>query len=249
VLSLEDFAMQQRTRRLAFLVGATLLASIGLLAACSTDNGNTPLPGQTGDGGGRDSAKGDGSGNPDDDGSTPGPKDGGADCSAAPKPRSNGGVFCFGGEGSNDGGQCDPGENKICCADQKDPSTGMFVKAKCAVATPDTEGYQAGSCNFPPDAGGREWHCTESKHCPNSGEACCVVAGSGGQPQAQEDKKDFPGCGNFFNTDQGFFVGGSRCRANGCNAGELTLCSSDAECETGTCHFFKLANRFTGVCK
>lgn len=244
--------MQQHTRRLAIILGASLLTTIGVLAACSTDNGTTPLPGQTGDGGGgggKDGSKSDGNTvDPDDDSGTK-PKDGGADCSAAPKPRSNDGVFCFGGAGSNDGGQCDPAENKVCCADEKD-SSGQFVPSKCAVATVGSEGYNAGSCNLTPDAGGREWHCTEAAHCPNSGETCCVIAGWGGSPQAQPDTKDFPGCGNFFNSASDFFVGGSRCRSGGCNAAELTLCSSDDECGNGTtCHFFKLANRFTGVCK
>ena len=242
--------MQQRTRRLAMLLGGSLLATVGFLAACSTDNGTTPLPGQGNPDSGRDTKKDSGDKADDDDDDTPGGSDAGADCSAAPKLRSNKGVFCFGGEGSNDAGVCDPADDKVCCADSKDPATGQFVKARCAVATASGEGYQAGSCNFPPDAGGREWHCTESKHCPNSGEACCVITGTGGQAPTAQPDKDFPGCGTFFNGDQGYFVGGSRCRANGCNSGELTLCTSDAECPNGTtCHPFKLANRFTGICK
>jgi len=243
--------MQQRTRRLAIFLGGTLIATAGVLAACSTDNGTTPLPGQTGNDAGRDTSRADGNnGNEDDDSSGNTTKDAAPDCEGAPTPRSNKGIFCFGGTDSNDAGQCDPAENKVCCADEKGPD-GKFLKSKCAVATEDQSGgYQAGSCNFGADAGGREWHCTESKHCPNQGESCCVVAGTGGPPKAQPDTRDFPGCGNFFNNDQGFFVGGSRCRADGCNAGELTLCSSDAECSGGqTCRFFELANRFTGVCQ
>jgi len=242
--------MLQRTRRLAILMGGTLLATVGVLAACSTDNGTTPLPGQTGTDGGRDSSKGDsGGGNTDDeDGSSQ--KDAAPDCEGAPKPRSNDGVFCFGGTDSTDAGECDPGESRICCADEKG-SDGKFLKARCVVAEQDPSGgYKAGSCDFAPDAGGREWHCTESRHCPNTGESCCVIAGTGGQPKANPDTQDFPGCGNFFNGDQGYFVGGSRCRANGCNAGELTLCTSDDECDNGQkCHFFDIANRYTGVCQ
>ena len=240
--------MQQRTRRLAVMFGGALLATIGVLAACSTDNGTTPLPGQTGGDSGRDPSKTDGSSTEEEDETGGGKKDAAPDCEGAPKVRSNDSVFCFGGTDSNDAGQCDKAEKKVCCADEKGPD-GKYVKAKCAVATEASEGYEEGSCNLTPDAGGREWHCTEPSHCPNQGEACCVIAGRGGNPQAQPDTKDFPGCGNFFNNATDFFVGGTRCRAAGCNAGELTLCSSDEECKTGSCHFFELANRRTGVCK
>lgn len=110
--------MQQRTRRLAIVLGGSLFATLGFLAACSTDNGTTPLPGQTGTDSGRDTSKTDGGDKADDDDDDVTPvNDAGRDCSAAPKPRSNKGVFCFGGEGSNDGGSCDPAEKKVCCAD------------------------------------------------------------------------------------------------------------------------------------
>lgn len=242
--------MHQRTRRLAILFGGSLLAALGLvLAACSTDNGATPVP-TTGTDSGRDTKGKDSGKDPgDDEDSGGGAKDAGVDCSTAPHLRSNTGVFCFGGTGTDDGGMCSADENKVCCGDAKD-ETGKFIKAYCAVATKDSAGgYAAGSCDFAPDAGGREWHCSEDDQCPNAGEACCVIKGTGGTPKALDDK-DFPGCGTYYNGDQGFNVGGTRCRKGGtCEAGELKLCSKDADCDTGTCHPFKLANRYTGVCQ
>ena len=91
--------MQQRTRRLAMLLGGSLLATVGFLAACSTDNGTTPLPGQTGTDSGRETKNDAGGTTGDDDDDVTPVNDAGRDCSAAPKPRSNKGVFCFGARG------------------------------------------------------------------------------------------------------------------------------------------------------
>lgn len=242
--------MQQRSRRLMFLVCGTLISS-GLLfvAACSTDNGTTtPLPGQSGDSGRRDGSSSSSTSSSSSSGSSGDPADAGADCANAPKVFNNTGVFCFGGAGSTDGGICDPAENKVCCSDNKDDA-GTFTKARCEVATQASSGgYQTGACGFT-NNNGREWHCTQSDHCPGSAEVCCVIKGTAGSPRALEDTKDFPGCGQYFNSDQGANVGGSRCRA-ACEAGELQLCAKDDECEQGTtCHYFVLANRKTGVCK
>jgi hypothetical protein len=232
--------MHQRNRRLVLTLAASLLATVGVLAACTTDNGTTPLPGGGVDsGGGKDGAKSDGKvDEEEEDGGKP--KDGGttADCAAA-KPRSNKGIFCFGGAGSNDAGQCDPTDDQVCCADEK---VGMnFADPKCA---------PAGGCGFTPDAGGREWHCTEPSHCPGASPVCCVTKGWGGSPTTSPNTKDFPGCGVLFNGATDFFVGGSRCREDSCEAAELQLCSEDSECDSGQkCTLIKIANRFTGVCK
>lgn len=237
--------MHKGTRRLAFFFSGTLLATFAFVAACSTDNGETPIPVVTNDSGktkkGKDADTDGEDPDPTDDGGDTVPDAGAPDCSAAPTLRQNAAVFCF------NAGQCKPGEAGICCADAKG-SDGKFLPPKCAEAAEATTGYEVGSCEFAEGSGGREWHCTESAHCPNAGESCCVIGGTEGTPRAFPDS-NFPGCGTYFNGDQGRNVGGSRCKT-GCEAGELTLCSSDAECPTGTaCHPIKLANRFTGVCQ
>ncbi len=226
--------MHQHTRRLAVVIGGSVFTAFAFIAACSSENtAQKPSPASPVDGSkpdtGKPSPNPDG-GDPDDP--SPDASDAAANCDGAPKLLdTDGGVFCFGA------GSC--AEGTVCCSDEKN-ATGGFADPRCA---------SAGSCNFAPDAGGLEWQCTKSAHCPNSGEACCVTAGTGGSPQAQVDTK-FPGCGTFFNSGNPFFVGGSRCRDNGCNAGELTLCARDEECEApAKCRPFKLAGRFTGVCK
>ncbi len=233
--------MHQHTRRLAVVIGGSVFTAFAFIAACSSEN-----PAQKPTVGGTEAKVDGGPSRPnlpsgDKDGGNGGDNggenkadasDAGANCDGAPKLlNTDSGVFCFGA------GSC--AEGTVCCSDEKSPDGG-FAAPRCA---------SAGSCNFAADAGGLEWQCTKSDHCPNSGEACCVTAGTGGPPQAQVDTK-FPGCGTFFNSGNPFFVGGSRCRDNGCNAGELTLCASDGECEAPTkCRPFKLAGRFTGVCK
>jgi hypothetical protein len=225
--------------------GGSLLLTLGAVAACTTDNGTTPIPTRGDSGSPKDSGKKIDSGDPDDqdledeDGG-----DGGVDCTKAPKPRESDGVYCRkGSEGSNDAGYC---VDSICCSDQ-DGGDGKYAPGKCVTPEQDTEGYKTGACNFPENSGGREWHCTESKHCPNTDEICCVAKGSGGNPSALTDK-EWPGCGVYQNSDTGKFISGTRCRSE-CETGELQLCSSDADCKTGKCKFFELANRFTGVCK
>ena len=130
--------MQQRNRRLAILLGGSLFAALGVLAACSTDNGTTPLPG-AGTDAGRDSTKGDDEepGEDEDGGDTP--TDGGTpDCSAGPKLRSiDKGFFCafFTRDASapgaadasaNAGGNRNCGHEETCC----NPGRGAMVSSR-----------------------------------------------------------------------------------------------------------------------
>jgi hypothetical protein len=242
--------MQKQTRRFAIMVGGGLLSITGIVVgACSTDNGTTnQTPGFDA---GKDGKTGgdDGSVNPGEDGSTT--EDAGPDCSAAPKPPNKDhppGPFCF---SAADGGCDTQGKDEVCCSDAKYPDGG-FAPPQCAKALDDVQngGYKSGACTaaFAGTVdGGLEFHCTEASHCPNSGEKCCVIAGFVGTPQAQQNK-DFPGCQTYFNSGNPAFVGGTRCEKTACKAGELTLCSKDADCTAGKCLPIKLANRFTGVC-
>jgi hypothetical protein len=239
--------MHHRTR-LAILIAGTITTSLGgVLVACSTDNGNTqPLPGF--DSGrpkdGSSGTSGTSGGTSGGTSSGEGPVDAGEDCSSPKTPKSNAGVFCFKDALNADSkNYCTVGEKKICCADAKDDG-GAFIKGECVAATDNgAGGYEEGHCSYPPDKGGREWHCTEKSHCP-TGSACCVTAGTGGDPLAQNDS-----CGTFKNSSDIKFVGGTRCKAS-CAATELTLCAKDDDCSGGkTCKFFNLASRFSGVCK
>ena len=245
--------MQQRTRRLAIVFGGSLLATIGFLAACSTDNGTTPLPGQTGTDGGRDSAKGDGSNNDNDgdDSSTP-VGDGGADCANIPTVKSSPGPFCFtvldgGGNGQTKSINCNAANHEVCCSDGR-LDDGGFAPSECKVVTTSGGGgYNEGACapTFEGD-GGKEYHCTEQDHCPGQGESCCAVPREVTNLTPGKNN-DFPGCQAYFQS--GRYVAGTRCKKDGCAPGDLTLCSSDADCKAGKCVPLSLEGRYTGYCR
>lgn len=237
--------MTHRTR-LAFAFGGAAATSIALvLAACSTDNGFSPLPTTGLDSGGGTGSTRDSSTRRD-TGPTPGEEeeedaaiDPNADCSKVPKLRSQTGVYCFRGIETDDAGVC--GAGRTCCSDVKNNRT---FTSKCV--------DRGEACDFESfaDAGledGREWHCTESSHC-ESDQACCVIKGDMGAPKATVDTKEFPGCGTYFNNSDKAFVGGSRCKTT-CAADEVRLCAKDEDCTGGAkCKFFKIANRNSGTC-
>ncbi len=232
--------MQQKTvRRFAIVMGGGLLAVAGIvIGACSTDNGSSS--GTPGFDAGRDTKGGSDNETPPPDEDSGGSEDAGADCANAPKVSGKDhppGPFCF---SAADGG-CNSAQNEICCSDAK-YGDGGFAPPVCAA-----------NCNNAFQGtvdGGLEWHCTEASHCAAAGgqnERCCVTKGFIGTPNTQQNN-DYPGCRAYFNSGNPAFVGGTRCRANECQAGELTLCASDAECKAGKCYPMKIANRFTGVC-
>lgn len=240
--------MEKRTRRLALVLGGGFLTTVGLVtAACSTDNGTSsnPLPGSDS---GRDSSRADGNTDPGDTDGGNTPADAEADCANVPKVQSNEGVYCFGA--NPDGGKC--GASQICCSDGR-LSDGGFAPSTCEDNIGEATsggGFKEGACTFPQGTdGGEEWHCTEASHCPNNGEVCCAIQDSvtGKNPEPPTKNSDFPGCEAYFNG--GNFVGGTRCRADSCKAGESTLCASDNDCKAGKCVPIKIGNRFTGYCR
>lgn len=234
--------MHARTHLAILIAGTIGTFAGGALVACTTDD-FIPIPGFDA---GRPNAEGT-SGGPNDGGRTnggEGSEDSGVDCGAPKTPRANVGVYCrSGATGADSNDYCAVGTDKICCSDAKDDS-GKFIKGECVVATSTGDGYDEGHCSSPPGRGGREWHCTEKAHCPPSS-ACCVIAGTAGDPKATADR-----CGDLFNkAENDAFVGGTRCKA-ACGSTELALCSKTEDCADGkTCKFFNLASRFTGVCQ
>lgn len=243
--------MKQRNRRLAFVFGGTLLATLAALAACSTDNGTTPTPGTNTPDAGKKDAKGETQDGGDDDDDTDGgkkPADGGADCSAVPKPRTGDGPYCFSVK-TDDGGtantNCNAGDHEVCCSGGRDVK-GDFIDSECKVATVAAEGYNT-TCSAPAlGDGGNEIHCTQADHCPNASETCCAipVEGSTLKPGTNDD---FPGCTAYYQSPR--FLGGTRCK-DGCAAGELKLCTKDADCAgVGKCVSLKLSGRDVGYCR
>lgn len=255
--------MQQRTRRLAIVFGGSLLVTLGFLAACSTDNGTTPLPGTSGTDSGRDTGKKpgeDGSVDPDDDGGTK-PNDSGttADCSTAPRLRSNtNGFFCafFSRDGGADaGGNRNCANDEICCnPGPKTPGGNDFPKSFCANKTAATN-----ECATQAVAQGSEWvqarsttwECADKNACAD-GESCCMYTWADAGPTDKvnigvNQDQDIPKACNAL---QAYKVGGSRC-ASACNADEIKLCSlTDDNC-TGNqkCTPFEGVFRDLGYCK
>lgn len=243
--------MQQRTRRFAILFGGAFVATLGAIAACSTDNGTTPLPtGNAGNDSGRDSARADGSGNDDekDDSGTPSGGDGGADCGNLPKPRPGIGPYCLGvdaGKGVN----CDSEKNEVCCSDGKLEGSDEFAASECKAATKSASGgYNVGGCDSTYQGdGGKEYHCTGPDHCPGEGEYCCAVPNVGVTTLAPGTNNKFPTCKAYY--QNGRFTAGTRCKADGCAPGDLTLCAKDEDCKAGTCVPLSLEGRDVGYCR
>jgi hypothetical protein len=240
--------MHQRTRRLAIVFGGGLLVTVGVLAACSTDNGTTPTPTQTSPDAAHPKTD---SGNP--DATTTPPTDGGADCGNVPSVKSSAGPYCFdvvdgGADGAAKSIDCNSANHEVCCTSVADD--GGFGDSICAVATVDnTNGGYHAACNTAlPGDGGKEYQCTEADHCPGSGESCCAMPFAGDTVGLKPGgNNDYPGCKAYFQS--GKYVSGSSCKKNGCAPGELTLCASDNDCTAGTCVPIKIDGRYTGYCR
>jgi hypothetical protein len=260
--------MQQRTRRLAILFGGTVLASLGvLLAACSTDNGNTPPPG-SGTDSGRDSAKADGSDEtPDGEDGSPGLKDAGAaDCSTAPKLRSNdtGGFYCSfyarDAAAGDAGGRSNCADDETCCNPGK-KADGTFPSSFCAKTPVDEKGGDNGqaACAAQAAANGSTWvaeksstwECGDKNNC-DDGQVCCLFtwadAGTDKVNIGNSLDKDIP---KSCNALQAFKQGGTRC-ATSCAAGvEIQLCSKSDDTCTGNqkCTPFSALSRDLAACR
>ena len=257
--------MQQRNRRLAIFLGGTLLATVGVLAACSTDNGTTPLPGQTGTDSGRDSSKADGNNNTDDDGATP-TDDGvaGADCGLAPRVRSNdrGGFFCSfysrDAAAGDAGGRSNCSDDETCCNPGKDGND--FPPSFCAQTDRGDKGGDnaQAACAAQAAANGSSWvgtatawECGDKNNCDN-GQVCCLTTWADAGPMDKVNignslDEDIPkSCGAL----QAFKQGGTKCAA-ACAADQIQLCSnSDQNC-TGNqkCTPFSALFRDLAYCK
>ncbi len=216
--------------RLALLLLGTFTTATGVLIACSTDNGTTPIPREDAARPRSDGSSGGTSGGEEEEEQDAGPD--AAGCDGGRSARSNRGVYCRSNAVDSDAGYCTVGDKTICCNDSKIGT--QFEPGKCVAAE--------GECGFQ-GTGGREWHCTESDHC-GGGQACCVIAGDDGTPRVFKDR-----CGERNNDANKKFVGGSRCKAS-CGTDELRLCAKDADCDGDKkCYFFDLSSRFTGVCE
>ena len=240
-------------RRLYMFLGGTFLAGGGLIAAaCTTDNGTTTNVPTVGDSG-RDTGGGSSSGGGSSGGSSGTPGDGGADCADIPTPKSSDGPFCFSVlDASPDGGtmgkNCATGE--ICCSGGRLPNDGGFEPSQCIPATENGAVYEEGECDtmaspaFTTDV--KEWHCMEGDHCPGANAICCATVSDAGAPKPGQDN-DFPGCPVYFQS--GRFTDGTRCRATACEANEIQMCASDAECKAGKCVPLTIEGRYGGYCR
>jgi len=268
----EKPVMQQSTRRLAILVGGTLVASVGLfLAACSTDNGTTtPLPGQGGDSGRRDSSggtsgtSGTSGEDPDADVDDDGGSSSGADCGNAPRLRNNGqGFFCAflprdAGSASDAGGTSNCAHDETCCNPARVGTE--FPKSYCA-NTPTKTGTGETACAAQAAAKnstwtanmGSTWQCGDKNNCGAS-QVCCLFS-QAGLPAGEKvnigknlDTQIPPAC----NAQQAFKYGGTKCAA-ACGAEEIQLCGTqDQNCTGGkTCSPFEVdpGGRNLAYCK
>lgn len=240
-------------RRLYLFLGGTFLAGGGLIAAaCTTDNGtatNVPTVNDSGRDTGNGSSSGGSSG-----GSSGSPSDAGADCANIPKPKSSDGPFCFGaGAGAGDSGadaspnkNCDSTASEICCSGGRLPNDAGFAPSECRVAADDGVGYDQSENTCDGITPVKRYECMERAHCPGGNAAvCCVTVSEAGAPKPGQDN-DFPGCPVYFQS--GRFTEGTRCR-DACEAGELQMCSSDAECKAGKCVPITLEGRYGGYCR
>lgn len=258
--------MQQRTRRLAMLLGGSILATVGFLAACSTDNGTSPLPG-TGTDSGRDTKK-DGGDTADDDDDDTTPGDGGTDpdCANAPKLRKSNdqGFYCAFFTRDAAAGDAGAGGNRNCsndetCCNPGKGADGKFPPSFCASTPRDTKGGNNGqtACNAQAAANGSNWagsgstwECGDKTNC-DTGEVCCMFTWDGGA----NDKVNLgPLQDNDVNKQckalQAYKQGGTRC-ATSCASDEIQLCSlSDDSC-TGNqkCTPFSGQFRDLGACR
>jgi hypothetical protein len=241
--------MHAQKRRFAWILGSTILMGTGAAGAiaCGTDNGTTPLPGETdAGGGGKDATVADGGGGNTTDGSggnmtdgTAGDMDGGntVDCGKIPTLHAPGpGPFCpfqaF-ADGAAAFGDCDAGEH--CCDYQGNtPSPAATCNAAgTACAT------QANYITI-------DFGCDTKAHC-GAGEQCCMFgkdAGAGGTTNVTVNSM----CptGELLKANN---VGGTHCAAT-CAMGEVKLCQDDTDCTAPQkCTAFPTNAQQLGVCK
>lgn len=264
--------MQQRTRRLVMLLGGTLLATVGFLAACSSDNGGTPLPGSSGSDSGRDTKKdpSDTTNDDDNDDDDDTSNDGGTapDCSQVPKLRSNDGpgFFCAFFTRDASAGDAGAGGDRNCthdetCCNPGKGSDGKFPASFCAATPRDTKGGDNGQTACAAQAaangsawaekGGSTWECNDKNNCDDN-QVCCMFTWANAGPNDKvnlgplQDDEVPKAC----NALQAFKQGGTRC-ATSCASDEIQLCSlSDDSC-TGNqkCTPFSGQFRDLGACR
>ena len=236
--------MKPQVRKLAWILGGlSVLGATSIFAvACTTTNGDdTPSPP------GVDAAKPPTTGTattttPAPDGSVKFPTDGGGpvDCGAPPKLRSpfppdagDSGATSFYCPFAEGGAPYCNG-TQTCCTGSGG-GTGGFDPTNCVDGKQDT-------CTAGSRGPRSRWQCGAPDNCPGATPNCCIPGTEAGPPAIDTER----GCPAEY--QRGFYIGGTICRA-GCNAGELTVCSKDADCGGKKCIPFSTNNRDLGYCK
>jgi hypothetical protein len=246
--------MQERTRRLAILVGGSLISCGALiLAACSNDSGTTPIPtANGGTDGGRDAKTTDAKGGSTTDG-TPETDSGSADCANAPKLRSNDdGFFCpflprDAGDASatnctHDQTCCNPGRN----ADGKNPPSFCATTPRADKGVADQTQCAAQAVDFGSEwiaKEGKTWECGDKNNC-STGQVCCMfnqidppLSGTDKVNVGPNLNKTLPvACA----AKQAFKYGGTYCAAT-CGDEDIQMCSAtDNDCAPKKCVPFEV---------
>ena len=267
--------MEQRTRRLVIFLGGVALASGGLVvAACTTDNGKTPLPTTNApkDSGGpcnrRDASDPieEEDGGPEEDDAAAAP-----DCGfGTPRLRNNDqGFFCPGY--TRDAGLSDSGARGNCaldetCCDPFSDNATNFCAATTKAAKGQGDGGQTGQATCAAqaaqygstwDGGKTAWECADSKGCAE-GHRCCLYTdpfyaqADGGGDKVNiglTNNEELKAC----KAQEAYKAGGTRCAPiDSCPTGEIQLCSaSDQNCPAPKqcTAFLAPGNRFLGFCK
>jgi hypothetical protein len=248
--------MQKSTRRLAFVVGGTLITSIGLfIGACSTDNGTTtPLPGSSSgtSGGKKDGSSGStgSTGTSGTSGTSGGEDDGGsssgADCGNAPilRGNGNGGFFCAffrrdaGGPVVDAGGTANCANNETCC-NPASAAGGAFPPSFCARTESNQKGVENNpACAAQATAMGSQWPAGGAMNYPKIWECGDKNACAGGQVCCMYSEPNLPATDKVNigpNTDpqvppacnaKQAYKYGGSKCAAACDADEIQLCSS-----------------------
>lgn len=250
--------MDKGTRRLALVLASAALTAAGLIvAACSTDNGQQPLP--TPDSGKKDTGTASSSSGGTDGGTdgSSGGLDASPDCSGVflPRVRDNStGFFCpfapradAGSEAGVPGdGPC--AQDETCCNSGRNGAN--FGPSFCAT------GKGIGACTGDPTYGamfvgdgGSVWECGDSTNCPG-GQVCCLTTQPGANGNVNIGQANDPrekACGVL----QAYKWGGTVCKAS-CAAGtEIKMCGDkDKNCAAGTtCTAFEALSRDLAYCR
>lgn len=259
--------MQQRFRRLALFVGASALVGAGLIvAACGTDNGSTPVPTPSVDGGKDSAPKPDTGTTPDPDSGTL-PDSSTVDCGRVSMLTTNttaGGFRCgfYKADAAVDGaaGIENCTATQTCC----NPSiadggtfSGKFPPAFCADGKVDENGCAtqdtAHGSDFQTGFFSHAWECNDDTACA-AGEKCFMYTSPHvtmpGTDKANVglDTKAPAACKKY----KAFKEGGSKCHAAPAAAGEIQLCSVNdpGTCGTGTsCQPFTGDGNDLGACR